>query len=162
MQGNHDRRAAPGWTCENRSYLVAEFLRDPHSSNYLLASKCSAQFGREITENAIRGQLTRLRESGDVGLRPGRNAWKMDRVREMRVADTQSVALDVGEQGLAHITVTIPSMRGDGIILVMEPQALTKLVTMLTAAAEQEFVERHNVNDLAQVLSSSERHALAA
>lgn len=54
----------PKWSENNIDYLVAEYEFDPKRSNAFLAEKCTIQFKRPITEQAVKGALFRLGESG--------------------------------------------------------------------------------------------------
>lgn len=57
------------WSQENYDYLASEYLLDQTQSNRQLAEKCTQQFGRNITENSIRGGLDRLRKQGRISKR---------------------------------------------------------------------------------------------
>lgn len=60
------------WSTENYEYLAVEYLADPTQPNRVLAEKCTEHFGREITENAVRGAIDRLRQQGRIPKRrPG-------------------------------------------------------------------------------------------
>lgn len=50
------------WTDEERQFLVDLYNHDPKTRNRTLASLCSAQFGRTITENAIKGEIDRAQK----------------------------------------------------------------------------------------------------
>lgn len=53
----------PSWSEDNLAYLIKEYETDPHQPNAGLAEKCTAHFGRTISEQAIKGQLFRLGEA---------------------------------------------------------------------------------------------------
>jgi hypothetical protein len=53
------------WTSENVDYLVERYLSgESVKSNPILANLCSWEFGREVTENGIKGQIDRQRKKG--------------------------------------------------------------------------------------------------
>jgi hypothetical protein len=54
------------WSPDNYDYLATTYLANPTLSNRKLAEQCSTHFGREITENSIRGALDRLRNLGRI------------------------------------------------------------------------------------------------
>jgi hypothetical protein len=54
----------PKWSEIEIDYLVAQYEIDPRRPNALLAEKCSVQFTRSITEDAVKGALFRLGECG--------------------------------------------------------------------------------------------------
>lgn len=53
----------PNWSEDNLEYLIREYQADPHQPNAGLAKKCTAHFGRTISEQAIKGALFRLGEA---------------------------------------------------------------------------------------------------
>jgi len=60
------------WTAANFEYLACEYEADPTIQNKVLAIRCSQHFGREITKDAIGGQIDRLRKMGRLPkYRPG-------------------------------------------------------------------------------------------
>ncbi len=60
------------WSDADYDYLVSIHTEDFARSNVALAYMCTMRFGRDITENAIRGSLNRLRRAGRVPrYRPG-------------------------------------------------------------------------------------------
>lgn len=60
------RNAHQFWTVTERAYLVRIHLADLSMPNDELAELCTEEFGRTITENAIRGALHRARMAGVV------------------------------------------------------------------------------------------------
>ena len=62
------RTGAAGKNWKNTEYTYLETIHnaDPTIKNIVLASMCSEKFGREITENAIKGSLDRLRKQNRV------------------------------------------------------------------------------------------------
>jgi len=66
-------RTGPEWKEDEVEYLIGEYMTDPHQPNALLAEKCMQRFGRDITEQAIKGAIYRLGQSGRLPLhRPKR------------------------------------------------------------------------------------------
>jgi hypothetical protein len=66
-------RGAPEWKSDEVQHLVNLYQADPHEPNASLANKCSDHFGREITEQAIKGAVYRLGRQGRLPLqRPPR------------------------------------------------------------------------------------------
>jgi|ERR1019366_1169009 hypothetical protein len=63
------------WKNTEYEYLGGIYCDDPTTKNTVLAAMCSEKFGREITENAIKGALDRLRKQGKI---PARRPKKMD------------------------------------------------------------------------------------
>lgn len=59
----------PPWSDSEKNYLLHIHIQDPELSNAKLAEMCSEEFGRSITENAIRGALHRLRRARAVSPR---------------------------------------------------------------------------------------------
>jgi len=57
-------RAGPEWKADEVDYLIAEYQADPHQPNATLATKCMKQFGRDISEQAIKGAIYRLGQTG--------------------------------------------------------------------------------------------------
>jgi hypothetical protein len=55
-------QSGPVWTSENKEFLITIFTNDPSLSNIELAALCSAEFGRTITENSIKGEIDRSRK----------------------------------------------------------------------------------------------------
>ena len=56
------------WSMGETDYLRAMYDDDPSASNSAFAHKCSSQFGRIITINAIKGQLYRIKHPAEVEL----------------------------------------------------------------------------------------------
>lgn len=56
----------PTWKTTEYDYLCREYLIDPSRSNLLLSQMCSLEFGRPITEQAIKGSLDRLRKRNRI------------------------------------------------------------------------------------------------
>jgi folylpolyglutamate synthase/dihydropteroate synthase len=54
------------WSDRDYSNLVAIHAEDIARSNLTLAQMCSVTFGQEITVNAIKGSLNRLRWAGRI------------------------------------------------------------------------------------------------
>jgi hypothetical protein len=58
-------KGAPPWTKQNIAFLVEQYNGkpgDPTKSNAVLAKLCTEEFGRLITENAVKGQVDRCRK----------------------------------------------------------------------------------------------------
>jgi hypothetical protein len=51
------------WTMDEKAYLYGIYSENPQLTNQQLADLCSERFGRHITENGIRGALTRGRNA---------------------------------------------------------------------------------------------------
>jgi len=56
-----DLLAKHPWTADEMAFFVELYNTNPHLSNQELAIRCTKQFGRHITDCAIRGALTRAR-----------------------------------------------------------------------------------------------------
>ena len=57
---------SPPWKSNDYTFLATLYLEDQHKSNAYLATVCGQKFDREITENAIKGALDRLRKKGSI------------------------------------------------------------------------------------------------
>jgi hypothetical protein len=56
------------WSEREKAFLAELYKLDKFCPNRILAELCSIEFSRNVTENAIRGALTRLRKSRKVAL----------------------------------------------------------------------------------------------
>lgn len=66
-------KGGPPWSETEYQYLVNKYEADPKQKNKSLAEMCSSEFGRDITENSIRGAIDRERKRGHLPKRrPGR------------------------------------------------------------------------------------------
>jgi hypothetical protein len=60
-------RGRQRWTAGEYDFLRNLYIKtDGHVKNADLANKCAAAFGRDVTENAIKGALDRLRKNGAI------------------------------------------------------------------------------------------------
>lgn len=67
------------WSDADTDYLISIHMEDQKRSNRTLAAMCTQQFDRELTINAIRGALNRLREAKRIPrYRPGHERTKKD------------------------------------------------------------------------------------
>lgn len=57
------------WLPEEYDFLANLYDENPAASNAVLAGRCSEQFGREITENGIKGAIDRLRKKDRLAKR---------------------------------------------------------------------------------------------
>jgi len=54
------------WTETEKRFLITAHVEGPKLTNNALADMCTEKFGRRINENAIRGQLTRIRRQRNI------------------------------------------------------------------------------------------------
>jgi hypothetical protein len=80
------------WAPMEVFFLVDEHLSDVEQPNRVLAEACTERFGRLISENAIRGQMTRIRLMGLVP--PKRPGTRRKTVMEQRVNGVSSPVED--------------------------------------------------------------------
>lgn len=58
------RRPKPNWTEDNITFLIGLVGENRSEKNAVLARQCSTHFGREISEDAIKGEKYRLEQAG--------------------------------------------------------------------------------------------------
>lgn len=71
---NRPSRSNEDWSDSNDGFLIELYTANPHLPNATLAARCTKQFGRPISEQAIKGKIHRLGKLGRLPIhRPSRD-----------------------------------------------------------------------------------------